>query len=150
MKIVALNRKAQHDYFIEEHYEAGIQLAGTEVKSLRQGNVSLVDGYAAVERGEVFLYNVHINPYDKGGVFNKDPKRPRKLLLKKDEIKRIYGKTQQRGFTMIPLKLYFNARGLAKVELGLAKGKKLYDKREEIKRRELAREKVTLRKLSGR
>jgi SsrA-binding protein len=150
MKIVALNRKAQHDYFIEEHYEAGIMLAGTEVKSLRLGNASLADGYASVEHGEVFLHNVHINPYDKGGIFNKDPKRRRKLLLKKDEIKRIYGKTQQRGFTLIPLKLYFNPRGLAKVELGLAKGKKLYDKREEIKKRELSREKATLRKLSGR
>jgi len=150
MKIIALNRKARHDYYIEEYYEAGIKLAGTEVKSLRQGAASLADGYAAVEQGEVFLYNVHINPYDKGGIFNKDPKRPRKLLLKKEEIKRIYGKTQQRGFTLIPLKLYFNPRGLAKVELGLAKGKKLYDKRDEIKRRELAREKATLRKYSGR
>lgn len=150
MKIIALNRKAHRDYYIEEQYEAGIELAGTEVKSLRQGAASLGDGYAAVDRGEVFLYNVHINPYDKGGIFNKDPKRPRKLLLRKDEIKRIYGKTRQRGYTLVPLKLYFNPRGLAKVELGLAKGKKLYDKREVIKRREMAREKAALRKYRGR
>lgn len=150
MKIVALNRKAHHDYYIEERFEAGIQLAGTEVKSLRDGSASIADGYAAVEQGEVYLHNVHISPYDKGGIFNKEPTRRRKLLMKKDEIKRLYGKTRERGFTLIPLKLYFNARGFAKVELGLAKGKKMYDKREVIKKREMAREKATLRKYSGR
>lgn len=149
MKPVALNRKAEHNYFIYDRYEAGIALSGTEVKSLREGRISLTDGYAAVENGEVFLYNVHISPYDKGNIFNKDPKRKRKLLLKKMEIKKLYGKTKERGFTLIPLKVYFNNRGLAKVELGLCKGKKLYNKREELRKRELKREKARLRKWRG-
>ncbi len=149
MKIIALNRKAEHNYFIYDRYEAGIVLSGTEVKSLREGKVSLTDGYAAVEDGEVFLYNVHISPYAQGSIFNKDPKRKRKLLLKKFEIKRLYGKTKERGFTLIPLKIYFNKKGIAKVELGLCKGKKLYDKREELRRRELKREEARLRKWRG-
>lgn len=149
MKPVALNRKAEHNYFVYDRYEAGIVLIGTEVKSLRQGKVSLTDGYAAIENGEVFLYNVHISPYAQGSIFNKDPKRKRKLLLKKFEIRKLYGKTKERGFTLIPLKIFFNKKGMAKVELGLCKGKKLYDKREELRRRELKREKARLRKWRG-
>ncbi len=139
MKIVAENRKARHDYFINETYEAGIALVGTEVKSLRAGKVSLRDSYAEVVGGEVFLHNMHISPYEKANRYNHDPKRPRKLLLHKQEIKRLLGQTTQKGFTLIPLRLYFK-RGKAKVELALARGKKLYDKREEIARRDAERE----------
>jgi SsrA-binding protein len=139
MEVVATNRKARRDYTIEETYEAGIQLYGTEVKSLRSKNASLDGSYAGVENGEVFLYDAHIAPYVQGNIFNRDPKRRRKLLLNRDEIKRLFGKTQIRGFTLIPLKVYFNNRGLAKVELGLCRGKKQHDKREEIKKRDLAR-----------
>ena len=139
MEIVATNRKARRDYIIEEIYEAGIQLFGTEVKSLRNRNASLDGSYAGVVNGEVFLYDAHIAPYAQGNIFNRDPKRKRKLLLKKDEIKRLYGKTQMRGFTLIPLKLYFNDKGYAKVEIGLCRGKKVYDHREDIKKRDLAR-----------
>ncbi len=139
IKVVAENRKARHDYFIEETYEAGIALVGTEVKSLRLGKVSLRDSYAVVENGEVFLHNMHISPYEKGNRFNHDPKRSRKLLLHKQEIKRLLGKTQQRGYTLVPLRLYFR-RGKAKVELALVRGKKLHDKREEIARRDAQRE----------
>lgn len=139
IKVVAENRKARHDYFIDETYEAGIALVGTEVKSLRLGKVSLRDSYAVVQNGEVFLHNMHISPYEKGNRFNHDPKRSRKLLLHKQEIKRLLGKTQQRGYTLIPLRVYFK-RGKAKVELALARGKKLHDKREEIARRDAQRE----------
>jgi SsrA-binding protein len=140
MKPVALNRKARYDYFVEETYEAGIALFGTEVKSLRNHGMDLSDGYARVENGEVFLYDVHISPYTHGSVHNRDPKRRRKLLLKKDQIKRVYGKTQLRGLTLIPMKVYFNDRGIAKVELGLCRGKKDIDRREVIKKREMERE----------
>jgi SsrA-binding protein len=140
MKPVALNRKAYHDFFVEETYEAGIQLFGTEVKSLRGHGVDLSDGYARVENNEVFMYDVHVAPYSHGNVHNRDPKRRRKLLLKKEEIKRLFGKTQLRGLTMIPLKIYFNDRGLAKVELGLCRGKKDIDRREELKKRAMERE----------
>jgi SsrA-binding protein len=140
MKPVAINRKAYHDYFVEETYEAGIALYGTEVKSLRNHGMDLSDGYARVENNEVYLYEVHIAPYTHGNVHNRDPKRRRKLLLKKDQIKRLYGKTQLRGLTMIPLKVYFNDRGFAKLELGLCRGKKDVDRREVLKKRAMERE----------
>lgn len=139
-KAVATNRKAFHDYFIEEKFEAGIVLQGTEVKSLREGRVNLQDSYASVREGEVFLHNCHISPYSHGNVMNHDPTRVRKLLLHKKEINKLMGKTQQKGLTLIPLRIYFSKRGHAKVELGLAKGKKLYDRRETIKAREAGRE----------
>src|SRR3990167_2249404 len=125
---VVTNRKAYHDYFIEETFEAGLVLRGTEVKSLREGRVNLKDSFARVEREELFLYNCHISPYSHGNISNHDPTRTRKLLLRKGEIEKLIGKTQQKGMTLIPLKIYFK-RGWAKVELALAKGKKLYDKR---------------------
>ncbi len=140
VKVVATNRKALRDYTIYDKVEAGIALYGTEVKSLRAGNVSLDGGYARVENGEVYLYDVNIAPYHQGNIFNRDPKRPRKLLLHKDEIKWLFGKTTLRGFTLIPLRLYFNDRGIAKVELALCRGKKAIDRREELKRRAMARE----------
>ena len=139
-KVVATNRKAFHDYFIEEKFEAGIVLQGTEVKSLREGRVNLQDSYASVRDSEVFLHNCHVSPYSHGTIMNHDPTRVRKLLLHKTEINRLQGKTQQRGLTLIPLRIYFSQRGHAKVELGLAKGKKLYDRRESIKAREAGRE----------
>ena len=139
-KPVATNRKAFHDYFIEERYEAGIMLQGTEVKSLREGRVNLQDSYASVRGSEVFLHQCHISPYSHGNMMNHDPTRVRKLLLHKTEIHKLLGKTQQKGLTLIPLRIYFSKRGYAKVELGLAKGKKLYDRRETIKSREAGRE----------
>lgn len=149
IKTVALNRKAQHDYFIHERYEAGLELKGPEVKSLRQGKVSLAEGYAGIDRGEIYLYQVHIAPYLPASG-NPDPDRPRRLLLKRGEIRRLYGKVRQRGFTLIPLRIYFNPRGRAKVELALCKGKKLYDHRAVLRQRELKREAASLRKLKGR
>lgn len=137
--VVVTNRKAFHDFFIEETYEAGISLRGTEVKSLREGRINLKDSFAMVENEEIFLYNCHISPYSHGNIFNHDPTRKRKLLLRKGEIERLLGKTQQKGLTLIPLKIYFK-RGWAKVELGLAKGKKLYDKRESDAKRSAQRE----------
>jgi SsrA-binding protein len=139
-KVVATNRKAFHDYFIEDKFEAGIVLQGTEVKSLREGRVNLQDSYASVRDGEVFLHNCHVSPYSHGNIMNHDPTRVRKLLLHKTEINKLLGKTQQKGLTLIPLRIYFSKRGHAKVELGLAKGKKLYDRRESIKAREAGRE----------
>ncbi len=142
-KYIVVNRKAKHDYFILETYEAGIALTGTEVKSLREGKVSIVDSYADIERGELWLFDLHISPYEKGNIYNHNPKRPRKLLLHKDEIIHLIGKVKEKGLTLIPLSIYFNERGWAKVELGLAKGKRLYDKRrdlaEKAERRELER-----------
>ena len=135
IKVVAENRKARHDYHIEETFEAGMVLTGTEVKSLRQGMANLRDAYAAIENGEIFVYNMHISPYTHGNMFNHEPKRTRKLLMHKREIMRLLGQTQERGYTLVPLKVYFR-RGLAKMELALAKGKKLYDKRETIARRD--------------
>lgn len=140
IKVVAENRKARHDYFIEETLEAGIVLTGTEVKSLRSGKANIRDSFARVENGEVFLYDMHISPYEQGNRFNHEPKRPRKLLLHKHEIRRLIGKTREKGYTLIPLKVYFTAHGIAKVELALAKGKKLYDKREAIRERDAKRE----------
>ena len=139
-KVVATNRKAFHDYFIEERYEAGIMLQGTEVKSLREGRVNLQDSYASVRGSEVYLHQGHISPYSHGNIMNHDPTRVRKLLLHKAEIHKLLGKTHQKGLTLVPLRIYFSKRGYAKVELGLAKGKKLYDRRETIKTREAGRE----------
>lgn len=133
-KTICQNRKAWHDYEIQEAYEAGLVLQGSEVKSLREGRANLKDSYAGVKGGEIYLYNFHISPYPQAGPFNHDPLRPRKLLLHKREIKKLLGKTTEKGLTLVPLRVYFS-RGLAKVELALAKGKKLYDKREELKRR---------------
>lgn len=139
VKAVAGNRKAYHDYFIEDKYEAGIQLAGTEVKSIRQGTVNLKDAYAIVKDGEMVLHGMHISPYEKGNIFNKDPLRPRKLLLHKREILRLHAKVKQDGYALVPLSLYFRGPRV-KVELGLAKGKKLYDKREAAAQRDAKRE----------
>jgi len=139
-KVVATNRKAFHDYHIEDRLEAGIVLRGTEVKSLREGLVNLRDSYAAVQNGEVFLHNCHINPYSHGNILNHEPLRTRKLLLHQKEITKLIGLTQQKGLTLIPLRIYFSPRGHAKVELALAKGKKQYDRRATIKEREAGRE----------
>jgi len=139
IKVIAQNKKARHDYFIEETYEAGIVLTGTEVKSIRLGKVNLKDSYADVKGGEVFLHNMHISPYEKGNIFNKDPLRSRKLLLHKREINKLIGYTQQKGLTLVPLNIYLK-RGLVKVELAVARGKKLYDKREDAARRDARRE----------
>ena len=138
-KIICTNRQARFDYHIEESYEAGLVLQGTEVKSLRDGRANLKDSYAAVDNGEIYLYDCHISPYLNGGYANHEPQQPRKLLMHRKEIRRLLGKTQERGLTLIPLKLYF-LRGRAKVELALARGKKLYDKREDMKRRDADRE----------
>ena len=138
-KILAENRKAYHNYFVLEEIEAGIVLKGSEVKSAKNGQISIAEGYAKVEDGEVFLYNVNITPYKMSTIEKPDPKRKRKLLLTKREIKRLFGKTQIRGLTLIPLKVYINERGFIKILLGLCKGKKLVDKREELKKRDMQR-----------
>jgi len=138
-KIVTVNKKARHEYFIEETFEAGIVLTGTEVKSLRAGKANLRDSHALVENGEMILYNMHIGPYEHGNRFNHEPKRPRKLLLHKREINRLFGRTREKGYTLVPLKVYFNERGLAKIELALARGKKLYDKRQTMAERDAKR-----------
>jgi SsrA-binding protein len=137
---VTVNRKARHDYEILETYEAGLVLTGPEVKSVRQGKVSLAEAYAKVNKGELWLYNMHIAPYDPVLQRNYDPRQPRKLLMHKREIDRLMGLTQQRGLTLIPLRVYFNERGYAKVELGLARGKRKVDRRREIMEREMKRE----------
>jgi len=139
IKVISENRKARHDYHIEETFEAGIVLTGTEVKSLRLGRANLKDSYAGVETGEVFLYNCHISTYDQGNRFNHEPKRKRKLLLHKREINRLIGQTKQKGYTLVPLRLYFS-RGLVKIELALAKGKRSFDKREDIAKRDAQRQ----------
>ncbi len=138
-KIVANNKKAFFDYFIEEMYEAGISLAGTEVKSLRMGKGSIKEAFIRIERGEVYLYGMHISPYEKGNIFNKDPLRVRKLLLHKYEINKLLGKIKEKGYTLVPLNIYFKG-SLVKVEVGLARGKKLYDKREAIAKKDQRRE----------
>lgn len=138
-KLICQNKKAKHDYFIDDILEAGIVLLGTEVKSLREGRVNLKDSYAKVKNGEVFLYGCHISPYPHASYNNHEPERVRKLLLHKREIKRLIGKTREKGYSLIPLRLYFRG-GKVKVELALARGKKKHDKREAIKRREEARE----------
>lgn len=139
LKVITENRKARHDYFVEEEYEAGIVLKGTEVKSLRAGKANLKDSYAQVENGEMYLFNMHISPYEQGNRFNVDPVRPRKLLLHKTEINRLYGKVKQQGLTLVPLKLYFK-RDKVKVALALARGKKLYDKRDAMAERDARRD----------
>ncbi len=139
-KLIATNKKAYHDYFVDETFETGIALTGTEVKSLRENGASLRDSFASVRKGEVWLNNVHISPYSHGNRSNVDPDRPRKLLLHKKEIRYLVGKTKERGYTLVPLKLYFSGGNLVKVELGLARGKKLYDKREAIAERDQKRE----------
>jgi SsrA-binding protein len=138
-KLVCVNRQARHNYFIDETYEAGLVLVGSEVKSLRDGKANLVDSYAQIRHGEAFLINAHISPYAGANQFNHEPTRIRKLLLHGREIERLTGKTKERGLTLIPLKLYFKG-GRAKVELGLARGKKLYDKRETLRRKVAERE----------
>lgn len=138
MKIVCQNKKAYHDYSIEETIEAGIQLLGTEVKSLRDGKANLKDSYVLIKNSEVFLFNCHISPYSHGNIMNHDTLRTRKLLIHRKEIERLRGKALQKGYTMLPLKIYFK-NSYAKVEVGLAKGKKLYEKRETIKEREAKR-----------
>ncbi|AMX82383.1 SsrA-binding protein [Geobacillus subterraneus] len=138
-KVIAQNKKARHDYFIEETYEAGLVLQGTEIKSIRNGRVNLKDSFAKVEKGEVFLHNMHISPYEQGNRYNHDPLRTRKLLLHRREINKLIGYTKEQGYTLVPLKLYIK-NGFAKVELGVAKGKKKYDKREDMKRKEAQRE----------
>jgi len=137
---VATNRKALRDYEVVERLEAGIELAGTEVKSLRGGNVSLDEGFARVENDQVWLYGVHIAPYLQGNIHNRDPRRRRKLLLHKREIQRLFGRATLRGLTLVPLRLYFNKRGYAKVELALCRGKKLYDRREDLRKRAMERD----------
>jgi len=139
MKLVANNKKAYHDYFIDEKYEAGIELVGTEVKSLRMGKCSIKESFVRIENGEAFIYSMNISPYEKGNIFNKDPLRIRKLLLHKEEIRKLAGKTTEKGIALIPLQVYFKD-GKAKVEIGLARGKKLYDKREDIAKKDMKRE----------
>lgn len=138
IKTVATNRKARHEYFIEDTYEAGIALTGTEVKSVRQGRVNIKDSYATVDRGEVYINNMHISPYEQGNIYNVDPLRKRKLLLHKREIRKLEAAISQKGYTLIPLSVYLK-NGLVKIELAIAKGKKLYDKRDEIARKEAER-----------
>lgn len=138
-RLIANNKKAYHDYFVEETYEAGIALHGTEVKSLRMGKCSIKESFIRIENEEVFIYGMHISPYEKGNIFNKDPLRVKKLLLHKSEIRKLKGKIAEKGYTLVPLKVYFN-QSLVKVEIGLAKGKKLYDKRQDIARKDQRRE----------
>lgn len=139
MKLVANNKKARHDYFIEETYEAGIELTGTEIKSVRQGKVSIKESYARIRNGEVFILGMNISPYEQGNRFNVDPLRPRKLLLHKREIRKLIGYQTLDGLTLVPLRMYINDRGRAKVELAVAKGKKNYDKRHDIAKRDAER-----------
>lgn len=138
IKVLATNRKARHEYFIEDTIEAGIALKGTEVKSVRNGKCNIKDSFAMVENGEVYLYNMHISPYEQGNIYNQDPLRKRKLLLHKREIRRLDGYLKQKGYTLIPIRMYLK-KGLVKVELSIAKGKKLYDKRETIAKKEAER-----------
>ncbi len=139
MKLVANNKKAYHDYFIEDKFEAGIVLHGTEVKSMRMGKCSIKEAFIRIENGEVFVYGMHVSPYEKGNIFNKDPLRVKKLLLHKTEISKLTGKIAEKGYTLVPLQVYFKD-GKAKVEIGLARGKKLYDKRQDIARKDQRRE----------
>lgn len=138
-KMVANNKKARHDYFIEEVYEAGIVLTGTEIKSVRAGKVSIKESYAKVEKGEMIVYGMNISPYEQGNRFNVDPLRPRKLLLHKQEIRKLIGYTTQKGLTLVPLNMYINEDGRAKMELAVARGKKNYDKRDDIAKKDAAR-----------
>lgn len=139
IKLVAQNKKAHFEYFLEELFEAGLSLSGTEVKSLRMGKCSLKESFVRIEKGEAFLYNMHISPYEQGNIFNKDPLRTRKLLLHKSEIRRLIGKVKTDGYTIVPVKIYFKGN-YAKVQIALAKGKKLYDKRQDIAKKDQRRE----------
>lgn len=138
-KLIANNKKAYFDYFIEDKWEAGIELYGTEVKSVRMGKASVKESYIKIDKNEVFIYNMHISPYEKGNIFNRDPIRVRRLLLHRAEINKLAGKTAEKGYTIVPLQVYIK-NGLVKVEIGLGKGKKLYDKRADIAKKDLRRE----------
>lgn len=138
-KLIANNKKAYHDYFIEEEYEAGIALHGTEVKSLRQGHCSVKESFIRIDNNEVMIYGMHVSPYEKGNIFNRDPLRPKKLLLHRYEINKLQGRIKEKGYTLVPLKVYLKD-SLVKVEIGLARGKKLYDKRADIARKDMRRE----------
>ena len=138
-RMVANNKKAYHDYFIEDKYEAGVALAGTEVKSLRMGKCSIKESFVKIERGEVFIYGMHISPYEKGNIFNKDPLRVKKLLLQREEIRKMERKIAEKGLTLVPLQVYFKG-SLVKVEIAVARGKKLYDKRQDIAKKDQKRE----------
>ena len=138
-KLIANNKKAFHDYFIDETYEAGVALHGTEVKSMRMGKCSIKESFIRIENGEVFVYGMHVSPYEKGNIFNKDPLRIKKLLMHKYEINKLAGKIAEKGYTLVPLQVYFK-EGKVKVEVGLARGKKLYDKREDIAKKDVRRE----------
>lgn len=149
IKLIASNKKAYHDYFVEEKYEAGIALAGTEVKALRMGQVNLKDSWCSVDGGELFVYGMHISPYEKGNIFNRDPLRPRKLLMHKKEIMKLFGLVGREGYSIIPLQIYFYG-SRAKLEIGLCKGKKLYDKRDSAAEKDMARQRMRNVKLNGR
>ena len=138
-KLIANNKKAYHDYFIDETYEAGIALHGTEVKSMRMGKCSIKESFIRIEDGEVYVYGMHVSPYEKGNIFNKDPLRVKKLLLHRAEINKLQGKIKEKGYTLVPLQVYFS-NGRVKTEIGLARGKKLYDKREDIAKKDQKRE----------
>ena len=138
-KLIANNKKAYHDYFIEEKYEAGIALVGTEVKSVRMGRCSIKEAFIREEKGEMYIYGMHISPYEKGNIFNRDPLRVRKLLLHKNEIRKMTGQVAQKGYTLVPLSVYFR-NSMIKIEIGLARGKKLYDKRQDIAKKDMRRE----------
>ena len=148
-KLVANNKKAYHDYFIDDKYETGIERYGTEVKSIRMGKCSIKEAFVRIENGQVYIYGMHISPYEKGNIFNKDPLRQRKLLMHRREIDKLLSKIKEKGFTLVPLQVYFKG-SLVKVEIGLAKGKKLYDKREDIAKKDQKREAQREFKASGR
>lgn len=139
VKLVANNKKAYHDYFIDDAFEAGIELYGTEVKSIRMGKCSIKESFIKIENGQVYVYGMHVSPYEKGNIFNKDPLRIRKLLLHRAEIRRLLSKIREKGYTLVPLKVYFKG-SLVKVEMGLARGKKLYDKRDDLAKKDARRE----------
>ncbi len=138
-KLIANNKKVYHEYFLEEQYEAGIELHGTEVKSMRMGKCSIKEAFVRIDQGEVFIYQMHVSPYEKGNIFNRDPLRPKKLLLHKSEINKLLGKIKETGYTLVPVEVYLN-NGLVKVKIALARGKKLYDKRDDIKKKDMKRE----------
>ena len=139
VKLIANNKKAYHDYFLEEKYEAGIELHGTEVKSIRMGKCSIKEAFVRIQTGEVYIYGMHVSPYEKGNIFNKDPLRPKKLLMHKTEIRKLVGKLAEQGYTLVPVEVYLKG-SLVKVQIALAKGKKLYDKRQDIAKKDQRRE----------
>ncbi|MBQ1524039.1 MAG: SsrA-binding protein SmpB [Firmicutes bacterium] len=149
-KLISNNKKAYHDYFFEDTYEAGIVLTGCEIKSVRAGGVNLRDSFAKVEKGEIWVYNMHISPYEQGNRYNPDPMRPKKLLLNRQEIRRMEQAVTQKGLTLVPVKLYLNNRGRAKLQLAVARGKKLYDKRADLAKKDAARDMDRSRKNRGR